>query len=112
MSDNSSSRSEGRGYNSDVGSYSTPQVSSSFAALADGWSSEPLQATPLATKAPSSQPQVLAALSSRRPPQSKVVRADVDRCCSDLSERELVSLRTLLLELRDIRSHKMPVQQF
>ncbi|GAA0172368.1 hypothetical protein LIER_26210 [Lithospermum erythrorhizon] len=34
MSDNSSSRCEGRGYNSDVGSYSTPQVFSSLADLA------------------------------------------------------------------------------
>ncbi|GAA0145031.1 hypothetical protein LIER_05319 [Lithospermum erythrorhizon] len=34
MSDNSSNHFEGRGYNSDDGSYSTPQVSSSLAALA------------------------------------------------------------------------------
>ncbi|GAA0176520.1 hypothetical protein LIER_29497 [Lithospermum erythrorhizon] len=34
MSNNASNLSEGRGYNSDAGSYSTPQVSSSLAALA------------------------------------------------------------------------------
>ncbi|GAA0171462.1 hypothetical protein LIER_25487 [Lithospermum erythrorhizon] len=47
MSDNSNSHPELRGYNSDVRSYSTPQVSSSLTALAGSGSSVPLQATPL-----------------------------------------------------------------
>ncbi|GAA0144409.1 hypothetical protein LIER_04866 [Lithospermum erythrorhizon] len=85
MSDTSHSRPEGQGYNIDVGSYSTPQVSSSFVAPAGSGSSMPLQATPLATRAPSS---------SLRPPQSKVVRANINRCASKLSKRDLVDLRS------------------
>ncbi|GAA0151732.1 hypothetical protein LIER_10387 [Lithospermum erythrorhizon] len=60
MSDTSNSRPEGQGYNSDVRSSSSPQVSSSLAALAGSGSSVPFQATPLSSRAPSS---------SRRPPQ-------------------------------------------
>ncbi|GAA0161174.1 hypothetical protein LIER_17550 [Lithospermum erythrorhizon] len=67
MSDNSNNRSEGRGYNSDVGSYSTPQVSSSLTALAESASPEPLQATRLATRAATSQTPILVASSFRRP---------------------------------------------
>ncbi|GAA0158363.1 hypothetical protein LIER_15414 [Lithospermum erythrorhizon] len=54
---------------------------------------ELLRATPLTTRTTSSQIPALAASSSRRPPLSKVVRANIDRCCSELSERDLVSLR-------------------
>ncbi|GAA0156724.1 hypothetical protein LIER_14148 [Lithospermum erythrorhizon] len=84
----------GHGCNSDAELYSTPQVSSSLAALARNDSSVPLRATPLATRAPSSQPQVLVPLSSRRPLQSKVVKANIDCCGSELSENDLVELRS------------------
>ncbi|GAA0143919.1 hypothetical protein LIER_04491 [Lithospermum erythrorhizon] len=69
MSDTSNSCPEGQGYNNDVGSYSSPQVSSSLAALAESDSSALLHATPLASRAPSS---------SRRPPQAKAVKADIN----------------------------------
>ncbi|GAA0141673.1 hypothetical protein LIER_35436 [Lithospermum erythrorhizon] len=85
MSDSSNSRLEGQGYNSDARSFSSSQVSSSPDALAGSGSSVPLQATPLASRAPSS---------SRHPPQAKTVRVDLHRCCSELSERELVDLRS------------------
>ncbi|GAA0155864.1 hypothetical protein LIER_38168 [Lithospermum erythrorhizon] len=85
MSDTSNFRPEGPGYNTDAGSYSTPQVSSSVAALAGSSSSLPHQATPLATTAPSS---------SCRPPQSKAVNANINRCGNELSERDLVDLRS------------------
>ncbi|GAA0166399.1 hypothetical protein LIER_21556 [Lithospermum erythrorhizon] len=94
MSDNSSSSPEGRDYNSDAWSYSTPQVSSSLVALVGSETSVPLQATPFATRAPSSQTLALAASTSCRPPQSRVVKANIDRCGSELSEKDLVSLRT------------------
>ncbi|GAA0155364.1 hypothetical protein LIER_13111 [Lithospermum erythrorhizon] len=85
MSDSSNSRPEGQGYNSDARSSSSPQVSSSLDASAGSGSSMPLQATPLASRAPSS---------SRRPPQAKMVRADIHRCRTELLERDLVDLRS------------------
>ncbi|GAA0170560.1 hypothetical protein LIER_24790 [Lithospermum erythrorhizon] len=62
----------------------TMEVSSSLDALAGSRSSRPLQATPLASRAP---------FSSRRPLQARTVRADIHRCGSELSEKDLVDLR-------------------
>ncbi|GAA0176129.1 hypothetical protein LIER_42027 [Lithospermum erythrorhizon] len=76
MSDSSNSLPEGQGYNNEARSSSSPQVSSSLGALAEGGSSTPLQATPLVSRAPSS---------SRCPPQAKTVRAKLHLCGSELS---------------------------
>ncbi|GAA0149577.1 hypothetical protein LIER_08717 [Lithospermum erythrorhizon] len=85
MSDSTNSHLKGQGYNSDARSSSSPQVSSSIEAWARSGSSVPLQATLLASRAPSS---------SRLPPQAKSVRADIHQCGSELSERDLVDMRS------------------
>ncbi|GAA0174938.1 hypothetical protein LIER_28216 [Lithospermum erythrorhizon] len=64
---------EGRSYNSNDGSYSTPQVSSSLAALPGSGSSVPLQATLVATRAPSA-PQSKAVI-IRRPKATEQANA-------------------------------------
>ncbi|GAA0166547.1 hypothetical protein LIER_21678 [Lithospermum erythrorhizon] len=85
MSNSSSSRPEGQGYKSDVSSSLSPQLSSYFEALVGGGVSSPSQATPLVSRPPSS---------SRRPQQTKTIRADLHRCGSELSEADLVDLRS------------------
>ncbi|GAA0163046.1 hypothetical protein LIER_43628 [Lithospermum erythrorhizon] len=89
MSDNSSSRSEGRGCNSNVGSYSTPK----FLLPLQLWLGAGLQ-RPFNCQEPSSQTHALATSSTCRPPHSKVVRANIYRYGIELSKRDLVSLRT------------------
>ncbi|GAA0156227.1 hypothetical protein LIER_13767 [Lithospermum erythrorhizon] len=84
MSDSTNSRPKGQGYNSDARSSPSPQISSSLESLLENGSSRPLQVTPLASRAPSI---------SRHPPQAKAVRANLNRCGSKLSEKDLVDLR-------------------
>ncbi|GAA0148153.1 hypothetical protein LIER_07674 [Lithospermum erythrorhizon] len=84
MSDSTNSRPEGQGYNRDARSSSSPQVSSSLDASDGSGSSRPLQAIPLASRAPSS---------SRSPLQAKKVRAHIHLCGSKISEKDLVDLR-------------------
>ncbi|GAA0138624.1 hypothetical protein LIER_42543 [Lithospermum erythrorhizon] len=88
MSDSTNSRPEGQGYNCDALSYPSHQIFSSLDSLVGSGSSRPLQATPLASRAPSS---------SHCPPQAKMVRADLNRCGSELSEKDLVDLRSRMI---------------
>ncbi|GAA0184537.1 hypothetical protein LIER_31825 [Lithospermum erythrorhizon] len=86
MSDTSNSRPEGQGYNSDARSSSSPQASSSLVALARV-GPQYLFKSPLASRAPSS-------FRHPPPPQLRVVRANINHCGSELSEKDLVDLRS------------------
>ncbi|GAA0141137.1 hypothetical protein LIER_02351 [Lithospermum erythrorhizon] len=84
MSNSTNSRPEGRGYNNDAQSFSSPQVSSSFDALAGREPSAPFQATPWLP----GLPRLLVIL------QAKIIRVDFHRCGSKLSEKYLAELRS------------------